>query len=117
MLWVQAFGVNNLNELTTATRSGGLTVAGTTTSQVTNVYEHTNLWFDPFMVFTETMKQKTPIIRTDVIGKRIRFILQRDLPYNKEQEFQERHVIIELESGLRFGLQQDDEIIDARTGV
>ena len=34
---VQAFNVNNLNELTTATNSGTLTVAGTTTSAATNV--------------------------------------------------------------------------------
>ncbi len=34
---VQTFGVNSLNELTTATRSGTLTVAGTTTSAATNV--------------------------------------------------------------------------------
>jgi RHS repeat-associated protein len=34
---VQTFNVNNLNELTTGTRSGTLTVAGTTTSSATNV--------------------------------------------------------------------------------
>ena len=34
---VQAFGVDNLNQLTTGTRSGTLTVAGTTTSAATNV--------------------------------------------------------------------------------
>ena len=34
---VQAFNVNNLNELTTTTNSGTLTVAGTTTSAATNV--------------------------------------------------------------------------------
>ena len=34
---VQDFGVNNLNELSTITRSGTLTVAGTTTSDATNV--------------------------------------------------------------------------------
>jgi RHS repeat-associated protein len=34
---VQTFNVNNLNELTTIGRSGTLTVAGTTTSQATNV--------------------------------------------------------------------------------
>jgi len=34
---VQTFNVNNLNELTTVTRSGTLTVAGTTTSAATNV--------------------------------------------------------------------------------
>jgi RHS repeat-associated protein len=34
---VQSFGVNDLNELTTVTRSGTLTVEGTTTSQATNV--------------------------------------------------------------------------------
>ncbi len=34
---VQTFGVNNLNELTTITRSGTLTVAGTTTGTATNV--------------------------------------------------------------------------------
>ena len=34
---VQNFGVNNLNELSTVTRGGTLTVAGTTTSPATNV--------------------------------------------------------------------------------
>src|SRR5207247_7080192 len=34
---VQTFGVNSLNELSTITRSGTLTVAGTTTSTATNV--------------------------------------------------------------------------------
>jgi RHS repeat-associated protein len=34
---VQTFGVNSLNQLTTGTRSGTLTVAGTTTSAATNV--------------------------------------------------------------------------------
>ena len=38
---VQTFNVNNLNELTTATRSGTLTVAGTTTSAATNVTVNT----------------------------------------------------------------------------
>ena len=33
----QTFNVNDLNELTTGTRSGTLTVAGTTTSAATNV--------------------------------------------------------------------------------
>jgi len=35
--FVQTFGVNNLNELTTVTRSGAYTVAGFTTVAVTNV--------------------------------------------------------------------------------
>ncbi len=35
--FVQTFGVNSLNELTRVTRSGTLTVAGTTTSAATNV--------------------------------------------------------------------------------
>ena len=39
---VQAFNVNNLNELTTATNSGTLTVAGTTTSAATNVTVNTS---------------------------------------------------------------------------
>ena len=34
---IQKFNVNNLNELTTNTRSGTLTVAGTTTSAATDV--------------------------------------------------------------------------------
>jgi len=34
---IQTFGVNSLNELSTVTRSGTLTVAGTTTSTATNV--------------------------------------------------------------------------------
>jgi RHS repeat-associated protein len=34
---VQAFNVNNLNELTTATNTGTITIAGTTTSSATNV--------------------------------------------------------------------------------
>ena len=34
---IQTFGVNSLNELTSATRDGTLTVAGTTTSTATNV--------------------------------------------------------------------------------
>ena len=34
---VQSFGVNNLNELTTASRTTNMTVVGTTTSQATNV--------------------------------------------------------------------------------
>jgi RHS repeat-associated protein len=34
---IQTFNVNDLNELTTASRSGALTVAGTTTSPATNV--------------------------------------------------------------------------------
>src|SRR5439155_26977534 len=37
----QAFGVNNLNQLTNATRSGTLTVAGTTSSAATNVTVNT----------------------------------------------------------------------------
>ena len=39
---VQAFNVNNLNELTTTTNSGTLTVAGTTTSAATNVTVNTS---------------------------------------------------------------------------
>jgi RHS repeat-associated protein len=39
---IQTFGVNNLNELTTATRSGTMTVAGTTTSTATNVTVNTS---------------------------------------------------------------------------
>jgi len=38
---VQTFTANNLNELSTVTRSGTLTVAGTTTSTATNVTVNT----------------------------------------------------------------------------
>ena len=38
---LEAFNVNNLNELTTETNTGTLTVAGTTTSQATNVTVNT----------------------------------------------------------------------------
>ena len=40
-LLVQTFGANNLNELTNVTRTGTLTVAGTTTSTATNVTVNT----------------------------------------------------------------------------
>src|SRR5207248_2659257 len=40
-LLVQTFGVNNLNQVTNVTRSGTLTVAGTTTSTATNVTVNT----------------------------------------------------------------------------
>ena len=39
---IQSFNVNSLNELTTATRSGTLTVAGTTTMPATNVTVNTS---------------------------------------------------------------------------
>ena len=39
---LQAFNVNNLNELTTITNGGRLTVAGTTTSPATNVTVNTS---------------------------------------------------------------------------
>jgi RHS repeat-associated protein len=39
---VQTFNINNLNELTTTTNSGQLTVAGTTTSPATNVTVNTS---------------------------------------------------------------------------
>jgi len=39
---LQSFGVNNLNELTTLTNSGRLTVAGSTTSPATNVTVNTS---------------------------------------------------------------------------
>src|SRR5207244_10364703 len=39
---LQAFNVNTLNELTTVTNTGSLTVAGTTTSPATNVTVNTS---------------------------------------------------------------------------
>jgi hypothetical protein len=39
---IQTFNVNNLNELTTITNAGALTVAGTTTSPATNVTVNTS---------------------------------------------------------------------------
>ncbi len=66
--------------------------------------------------FNESMEQGRAIKRGDVIGKRIRFVLQRDLLYHDKEEYQEREIIVELESGLRFSLDGQAEVLDAATG-
>jgi YD repeat-containing protein len=52
---LQAFNINNLNELTTVTNNGKLTMAGTTTSPATNVTVNTSNAF----VYADTMFAST----------------------------------------------------------
>jgi hypothetical protein len=62
------------------------------------------------------MEQSKPITREEVIGKRVKFVLQLDLPYDKKEDYQDRLIIIELESGLRFLLVDEKEVLDKETG-
>ncbi len=56
----------------------------------------------------------SPLRREDVIGRLINSVGHFDLPYDNEKRFQERLIIVELESGLRFALQQASEIVDPK---
>ena len=62
------------------------------------------------------MEQSKPITREEVIGKHVSFVLQCDLPYDKKDDYQDRLIIIELESGLRFSLERQTEVLDKETG-
>jgi hypothetical protein len=55
------------------------------------------------------------IKRDDVIGQKINQVFHVDLPYKEKDRFQERLIVIELETGLQFTLEQELEILDANS--
>ena len=61
------------------------------------------------------MFNEQPLSKSQVIGKRVRSVLYYDLPFDKQAQFQPRLTVVELESGLRFMLQQDTPIVDPVT--
>lgn len=63
------------------------------------------------------MENRKAIKRHEIIGKLVRSIFHVDLPFDKEQQYQNRLIVVELESGLRFSLQQGAEILDPISGV
>lgn len=66
------------------------------------------------LLVINSMKENVPITRAEVIGKCVRCILQRD----REKAYQEREIVVELESGLRFSLEsRDKEVLDSATGL
>jgi hypothetical protein len=65
----------------------------------------------------DDMEQSRPMSRKDVIGKRVRCVFQSDVSCDAEAEFQEREIVIELETGLRFALRQETEVLDPVTGL
>ncbi len=46
----------------------------------------------------------------DIIGSRIHRVFHVDLPIEKGSDFQPRHIVVELVSGIMFCLQQDHPI-------
>jgi len=62
-----------------------------------------------------TSERRKPITREDVLGKRIRRVFHVDLP--RTEKFQPRSIVIELESGLRFSLEQDSKVVDPVSGL
>lgn len=65
------------------------------------------------------MESRTPIIKEQIIGKLIAFVHHVDLPYDAKERFQQRLIVIELQSGLRFALQQGEDVFhkDSRLGI
>lgn len=54
--------------------------------------------------------------RSEIIGSRISRIAEVDLPYDVTNRFQPRKIVVHLENGARFALQQEREIIDPDSG-
>ena len=63
------------------------------------------------------MNRTTPLKKSYIIGKQILSVSHIDLRYDNDKNFQERLILIELESGLRFTLQQESNIIDTVSKV
>jgi hypothetical protein len=57
-----------------------------------------------------------PIKKREIIGGRIRRVCHVNLPKDPEEDFQERLIVVEMESGLKFTLQQESKITDPQTG-
>lgn len=66
---------------------------------------------------TNPMEAEHLIYREDVIGKRIKRVSHFNLPFDPEGEFQERLIIVELETGLRFSLQKETNVLDPVSGL
>jgi hypothetical protein len=54
--------------------------------------------------------------RNEIIGSRISRITEVDLPYDVTNRYQPRRIVVHLESGARFALQQERAIIDPGSG-
>ena len=54
------------------------------------------------------------VTQKDILGARIRRVYEIDLSFDKSNDFQERIIVVELESGLRIPLQQDQNIFFCR---
>jgi len=56
------------------------------------------------------------IRKREIIGARIRRVCYLNLPKGPEGDFQERLIVVEMESGLKFTLEQENAIVDPQTG-
>ena len=61
------------------------------------------------------MKLARPILRSEIIGHRVSGVYELDL--RVVEDFQERAIIVELESGLRFSIRSESAIVDSATGL
>lgn len=75
------------------------------------------LWtFSRTALFLDTHMQRDNLLKNeDVIGKFIRRVCHVDLP--AKDDFQERLIIVEMESGVRFNVLQDHQIFDRATNL
>jgi hypothetical protein len=55
-------------------------------------------------------RMRNPIRKPEIIGRHIKFVFEVDLPFDVERQFQPRIIVLELDSGLRFALQQETQI-------
>lgn len=63
------------------------------------------------------MEAKKLIYRDEIIGKRISRVFHFNVRYDREKEFQERLIVVELETGLRFAIQSENDVLDPVSGM
>ena len=61
--------------------------------------------------------EKIPIRKDEIIGKHIKNVFEIDLPYDAKEKWQQRIIVVELESGLKLSLEQQPKIVDLASNM
>src|ERR1044072_2202403 len=63
------------------------------------------------------MAEAKPLAKSEIIGRRVAHVFHVDLRYDAERQFQSRLIVVELDNGLLFALEQRQIIIDPGSNV
>ena len=63
------------------------------------------------------MAEAEPLTKSEIIGRRVGHVFHVDLKYDVERQFQSRFIVVELNNGLLFQLEQRQIIIDPASNV